>query len=93
MIPVIVENDIERSDAAELVRKLERYEDDPLLFRRLQQHTVQIYPWEVETLERHGALECIRERFYVLRNGTGYDRQLGLVVNDPTHMDAEKGIF
>ena len=44
-------------------------------------------------MQRDGALELVRDRFYILRNGTGYDRELGLVVEDPTCMDAEKGIF
>lgn len=94
MISVIVENALENHDeASSLVRRLEAFDDDPVVFRLLQQHTVQIYPWEAAILQRQGALEVARERFYILRGGIGYDRQCGLVVDDPIKMEAEKGIF
>ena len=93
MLPVIVVNDVKGSDSARLVERLEKFDSDPLLFRLLQQHTVQIYAREAGVLEREGALEMVRDRFYVLRHGTGYDKSLGLVAEDPTRMDAEKGLF
>lgn len=94
MIPIIVENDVEENDeAVRLVRKLEAFDSDPNLFRLLQRHTVQIYPWEVATLQRQGSLELVRERFYILRRGIGYSEKRGLVTDDPSHMEADKGIF
>ena len=93
MIPVIIVDDVKGSDSARLVERLEKGDSDPLLFRVLQRHTVQIYTREAGVMERDGALELVRDRFYILRNGTGYDRELGLVSEDPTCMDAEKGIF
>ena len=94
MISVIVENALENNDEASfLVRRLDTFDDDPVVFRLLQQYTVQIYPWEAAILQRQGALEVARERFYILRGGIGYDKQCGLIVDDPTKMEAERGIF
>lgn len=93
MIPVIVVDDVKGSDSARLVERLEKFDNDPLLFRVLQRHTVQIYEREAAVMERDGTLELVRNRFYILRNGTGYDKSLGVVAEDPACMDAEKGIF
>ena len=94
MIPVIVVDDVKDNDeSARLVEQLEKGDSDPLLFRLLQRHTVQIYAWEAGVMERDGALELVRDRFYILRNGTGYNKILGLMVEDPTCMDAEQGLF
>jgi CRISPR-associated endonuclease/helicase Cas3 len=94
MIPVIVVDDVKDNDeSARLVERLEKGDSDPLLFRLLQRHTVQIYAWEAGVMERDGALELVKDRFYILRNGTGYNKILGLMVEDPIYMDAEQGLF
>ncbi len=62
------------------------------LARRAQRYTVQIPPWEFAALEADGALECVRERFFVLARMDRYDDEEGLFVDDGGAFRAEDWI-
>ncbi len=62
------------------------------LARRAQRYTVQIPPWEFAALEGDGALECVRERFFVLARMDRYDDEEGLFVDDGGAFRAEDWI-
>ncbi|WP_300162729.1 CRISPR-associated endonuclease Cas3'' [Solidesulfovibrio sp.] len=87
--PVIVPWDAE---GARIVDGLEHAEHTGRLARRAQRYTVQIPPREFAALEQAGALECLRERFYVLRDMARYDAQEGLAIEDGGAFRAEEWI-
>lgn len=71
---------VEYADAEALVRQLEDEGPSPAVLRRLQRHTVQVYPRELELMRRDGRIETLRGFLHVLRGGVGYDENLGLDV-------------
>ncbi len=94
MVSVIVENDVPgETEAAELVRRLENWDADRTVYRRLQRHTVQIYRHELRALTLAGSVEVLHDRFPVLRGGVGYRADVGLDADDPLHLDPMTGIL
>lgn len=43
--------------------------------------------------ERKGAWQLAKDWLCALKNGTGYAKSFGRVVDDPSYIDAEKGLF
>lgn len=89
MLPVIVERD---KEACELVSVLEHGDYTSGILRKLQAHTVQVYPNELKKL-LNGGVVLIRDQFYVARGGAGYQEHVGLCVDDPTYLAPENAIF
>ena len=87
--PVIIPWD---TDGEEIVQGLRHAEHVGRLARRAQRYTVQIPPWEFTALAQAGALECLRERFYVLTRPERYDDAEGLTVDDGGVFRAEEWI-
>ena len=71
---------VERGEAAELLRQAENGMISPSLLRRLQRHTVQVYPHELELMRRDGRIDSLWGFLHVLRGGQGYSDSLGLDV-------------
>lgn len=91
---VIVENDVPGDpEAAALVRRLEAWDADRAVYRRLQRHSVQVYRHELRLFLAAGSVERLHDRFYVLRGGVGYRSDVGLDADDPLNMDPTDGIF
>ena len=70
----------ERGEAAELIRQVEDGMLSPAILRRLQRHTVQVYPHELELMRRDGRIDSVKGFLHVLRGGQGYNERLGLDV-------------
>ena len=86
MEPVIVE----RSRAAALVGTLEKAVDPQTIkhsLRRLQPYMVQLYPNQILALGNAGKIRKVGERFRILSDGIGYDKKVGLMVDDYPRQD------
>lgn len=65
-------------EGEDIVRGLEHAEHTGRLARRAQRYTVQIPARARAALVAAGDVECIQERFYVLRRMSRYDDEEGL---------------
>lgn len=57
---------------------------DRTLYRRLGQYGVTVYPQHLEALQAAGAVECVDQGTWILRDITLYDRNTGLALDVPT---------
>ncbi len=74
-------------------KQQESFDNASLLFCLFNGHNLQIYREETGITERKGAWQLAKDRFCALKNGTGYAKSFERVVDDPSHIDAEKGLF
>ena len=84
---------VEYAEAAPLVRQLEDEGPSPAIMRKLQRHTVQVYPHELAVMQRDGRIETVRGFLHVLRGGLGYDDKLGLSVSLEQGLPVEDLLF
>ncbi|NLG83633.1 MAG: CRISPR-associated helicase Cas3' [Firmicutes bacterium] len=78
MYPVVVPYD-KRCEA--LLAEVEKSPFPGRYFRQLQPYTVQLYPQEIEKLQKDGALRLVAEQYLVLADYSRYDDRTGLVVD------------
>ena len=77
-IPIIIAIEAETLD---LVKQLEFIEHATLILRKLQQYTVQIYPYQMDAIS--GWLETPKPGIYVLRSPELYSEETGLICETP----------
>ena len=65
-------------NACSKISELRSTEFPGKLIRDLQGYTISIYPNEFREMERQNAVECIGERFYILRSCEDYSDETGL---------------
>ncbi|KIX11182.1 CRISPR-associated helicase/endonuclease Cas3 [Dethiosulfatarculus sandiegensis] len=65
------------------------YSKKPGLYARMAQpYTVQVYPWQMLSLEQMGVIRRVGDlQFPVLENQTAYDDDLGLLLDQPDRID------
>ncbi len=81
--PIIVARE---EDAVKLVRDLEHVKAPGAILRKLQRHTVQVYPQVWRVLVDAGAVRLVLEGVGVLENLSLYREDLGLCPEDPTYV-------
>jgi CRISPR-associated endonuclease/helicase Cas3 len=72
----------------ELIELLKSKGPERWLMRKLQRYSVNVYLCDFGLLEKKGAIDCICGKtgdsgIYAVNNDVGYDRVLGLLVDDP----------
>ncbi len=77
MTSVVIEN----AESEDIVRELRQsYVASPSLLRRLQRFSVQVYGYELKTMQEDGRIELLHGCVPILSGGLGYDEKLGLDV-------------
>ena len=91
-IPVIVEV----PEAAALVDTLEHSFETGAIrraIRGLQAYTVSVYPYQLALLQQSGTVRLVKDLFYVHSGTTGYCKDVGLMLDDPTFLSAESSVL
>ncbi len=77
MVPVIIPYN---EEAERHIQALPHAEHQGGILRKLQQFTVQVYPYQFAALNQAGAIEMMDEIYPVLLDSERYDQELGVVV-------------
>lgn len=88
--PIIVSLGEDKADIEGLLEKLNYSKFPKGILRKLQRYAVQVYPYQMQEMEPY--LETIND-VKVLRAGSLYDLQTGLVKEVPTYLNAEDTVF
>lgn len=78
---------------ADLIARLRRGEVDRLLLRKLGRYGVGLYPWQCQALVTDFDQTALALGYRVLDNWSLYDDSLGLLVDRPGFLDAERSVI